>query len=197
MATIPIIGIVTVGGTGKNISGGYVNIGGVWKPIVKTYVNIGGVWKPAWKELYTWKKYLVADVEGAPYTDEKATSTQTQGFSENSTTTVYYASKYTFSTSTGKFTLTSPTTSTLPKLFSGVYYSTEGKSGISSIKYCIQKSFYSSSGRWNITYRLHSAKGTITQAIGDYIEDVTSEIESTYPDNGMHTDGYWYVKQEG
>ena len=195
MATIPIIGNITIGGTAKNISGGYVNIGGVWKPIVKTYVNIGGVWKFAWKELYTWKKYTVADVEGAPYTEVKDTATKTQSFSENSTTTVYYATKYTFNTSTGKFALTSSTTSTLPNLFSGVYYSTEGKSGLSSIRYCTQKTFYSSSGNWNVKYTLYSAKGTITQEMGDYIEDVTSEIESTYPDNGVHTDGYWYVRQ--
>ena len=30
---------------------------------------------------------------------------------------------------------------------------------------------------------------------GDYIEEVTSESEGTYPANGRHTDGYWYVRQ--
>ena len=30
---------------------------------------------------------------------------------------------------------------------------------------------------------------------GNYITDVTSTDESAYPENGRHTDGYWYVKQ--
>ena len=30
---------------------------------------------------------------------------------------------------------------------------------------------------------------------GDYIEEVTSESEGTYPANGRHTDGFWYVRQ--
>lgn len=31
--------------------------------------------------------------------------------------------------------------------------------------------------------------------IGSYISDVTSLNPSAYPDNGLHSDGYWYVKQ--
>lgn len=195
MATIPIIGDITIGGTAKNISGGYVNIGGVWKPIVKTYVNVGGVWKPAWKELYTWKKYLVADVEGAPYTEKQSTSTSTRTMSN--TVTVYLCNSYTFSSTTG-FTMNSPTTTTVSTLRGSSatqYISTEGTKNLMKL-YKIQS--VSSSGSSKIVrYWLYSAVGTITQAMGDYIEDVTSEIESTYPDNGIHTDGYWYVKQEG
>lgn len=197
MATIPIIGKVTVDGTAKNISGGYVNIGGVWNPNVKTYVNSGGVWIPAWKELYTWKKYLVTNVEGAPYTEVKGTSTLTQNFGRHDTITIYYASAYTFDKSTGKFALKFPTTGTINNMASGKYYSTQAKSGLSSVRYCTQTEYVSASGYIRVRYNLYSAKGTVTQEMGDYIEDVTSETESTYPDNGVHTDGHWYVKQEG
>ena len=30
---------------------------------------------------------------------------------------------------------------------------------------------------------------------GEFVADVISEYEGQYPDNGRHTDGYWYVKQ--
>lgn len=33
------------------------------------------------------------------------------------------------------------------------------------------------------------------QQQGTYIEDVESSNPSAYPDNGVGTDGYWYVKQ--
>ena len=32
-------------------------------------------------------------------------------------------------------------------------------------------------------------------SINQYVSDVTSENENAYPENGIHTDGYWYVKQ--
>lgn len=193
METIPIIGNITIGGTAKNISGGYVNVGGVWKPIVKTYINIGGVWKPAWKELYTWKKYLVVEVEGAPYTEKQSTSMSTMTISN--TATVYLCSTYKFSSTTG-FTMNSPTTTTGSSLktSSGTQYIS--RSGTNNLMSIYRIGSVSSSGSSKIVrYYLYSAVGTITQAIGDYIEDVTSETESTYPDNGVHTDGYWYVKQ--
>ena len=193
MATIPIIGKVTVGGTAKNISGGYVNVGGVWKPIVKTYINVGGVWKPAWKELYTWKKYTVVENEGAPYTEKQATSSSSRTLSNS--TTIYECKTYNFSSTAG-FKMNSPTTTTIKdfRKSSGTQY--VSLSGTNNLMY-IYKIFkvLSVSSSKTITWYEYSAVGTITQEMGDYIEDVTSETGSTYPDNGVHTDGYWYVKQ--
>lgn len=42
-----------------------------------------------------------------------------------------------------------------------------------------------------INYR----KLSTAEAQGTYIEDVTATDADAYPDNGKHTDGYWYVKQ--
>ena len=36
---------------------------------------------------------------------------------------------------------------------------------------------------------------TISAGQGEYIEDVISDNPNTYPINGRHTDGYWYVRQ--
>lgn len=38
---------------------------------------------------------------------------------------------------------------------------------------------------------------TIGSGKGDYIETVTSNLADVYPINGLHTDGYWYVKVDG
>lgn len=185
MANIPIIGKVTVGGTAKDITGGYVNIGGVWKPIVKTYVNVNGVWKSAWKNLYTWKKYSVNTTTSAPYT-----------YSEGAQISVTYASKtsvragssFTFDANTGIFTLKTQISTYITSLTtSRPYFTFTSGSPSGMFKY------YSKSGT-TVTYAPYNVSATITQSRGDYISDVTSESESAYPTNGVHTDGYWYVR---
>ena len=39
------------------------------------------------------------------------------------------------------------------------------------------------------------AQDKITYTQGSYVADVEADEPNTYPDNGRHTDGYWYVKQ--
>lgn len=43
------------------------------------------------------------------------------------------------------------------------------------------------------TLRLLKTHRTATK--GSYVSDVTSDNLNAYPTNGIHTDGYWYVKQ--
>lgn len=192
MATKPIIGYVTVGGARKEISGGYVNIGGVWKPIVKTYVNVNGVWKNAWKELYTWKKYTVK--KSSTYAQSKSSlkTNSSHDFSE----AVKYSSSYTFDSSTGKYTLKSPSTGDCYDLTTtNKYYMTGTSTSGSTMDEYSSKGFIIS-GIGTLKYYTHSSTVTsTTETIGTYISDVTSENSSAYPTNGKHTDGYWYVKQ--
>lgn len=47
--------------------------------------------------------------------------------------------------------------------------------------------------RTTIQYSLGSASGAYAR--GTYIEDVIGSASNTYPVNGRHTDGYWYVRQ--
>lgn len=191
MATTPIIGTVTVGGTSKTISSGYVNIGGVWKPIAKTYVNVNGVWKNAWKDLYTWKKYTVTTSK--VYSQSKASSTTKTEVP--STEVVYYASAYTFSTSTGKYTLTSSTKGKPANLNTSTakYFIFGSRSGDSMCE--LSKKYLLDGDKYQLNYYLYTTTSSNKQVQGTYIEDVTSENASAYPTNGKHTDGYWYVKQ--
>jgi hypothetical protein len=203
MATKPIIGYVTVGGARKEISGGYVNIGGVWKPIVKTYVNVNGVWKNAWKELYTWKKYTVKTK--SVYKAVKASSTSDTTIPDSDT--IYTASAYTFDTSTGIYTLTSPSSkkpTALSKGYGGSTYFMTGKTGEIMSEYVSKTSVYISSSDGGVgmipaqkitRYKHSSTVTSTTESRGTYVSDVTSESSSAYPTNGKHTDGYWYVKQ--
>lgn len=192
MANIPIIGNVTIGGTAKTISGGYVNIGGVWKPIVKTYVNVNGVWKSAWKNLTTWKKYSVKQTTGAPY---KTVKSAKKNGDFNATLNVYYASSYSFNSSTGVYTLSSSKSFQIQKLDStNKYHMTSGASS-GAVMYEWISGGKTSILNYNMNYYEWTATPSVTQSQGDYISDVSSEDESAYPDNGVHTDGYWYVKQ--
>ena len=45
---------------------------------------------------------------------------------------------------------------------------------------------------YGVLYKVVKGSGPQTQ--GSYLGRVTSENENAYPDNGIHTDGYWYVK---
>lgn len=43
--------------------------------------------------------------------------------------------------------------------------------------------------------KLYKTTKSTTNSRGDYVGDVFSSISNAYPTNGIHTDGYWYVKQ--
>ena len=191
MATIPIIGNVTVSGAWKEISEGYVNIKGVWKPIVETYVNVNGVWKNAWKELYTWKKYNVVTTES--YAVKKSDTTTTTKYTSIGTS-FYAAASYTFDKNTGTYTLDSPTLTRINAMStSKKYFSSSNSADQTSIREFV--SYTGTQGNFQVTYYKLEAELTTSYSRGTYISDVTSESSSAYPTNGRHSDGYWYVKQ--
>ena len=195
MATKPILGNVTVGGAKKEMSGGYVNIGGAWKQKAKTYVNVNGVWKNAWKNLFTWKKYSVTNK--TVYSAYEGT-TELRGRHEEYITA---GSGYTINANTGAFTLTglghsdymlgnmrfNNRWSDCPYFYfvddpSVLYKITRVTDADNQVK---AKAYY-------VEMLISS---TTSQTQGSYISDVTAETENAYPANGIHTDGYWYVKQ--
>lgn len=47
-------------------------------------------------------------------------------------------------------------------------------------------------GKYRYTYSDYRRTRTITK--GSYIETIVAE-DGTYPDDGLHSDGYWYVKK--
>lgn len=193
MANIPIIGKVTVGGTTKELSDGYVNIGGVWKPIVKTYVNVNGVWMSAWKNLTTWKKYTVKQTTGAPYKTVKS-ALKTGDFTANDY--VQGASNYSFDSSTGVYALTNSRQIEVQGLGNVYKFHMFGKTTTSgAVMYEWYTGNKTSILNYNMKYYEWTSTPSTTQSRGDYISEVSSEDETAYPSNGVHTDGYWYVKQ--
>lgn len=187
-----ITGSVTIGGVQRELTGeGYVNINGVLRPLVKSQVNIGGVLRDLRpKEVYTWKKYNIIQVEGAPYTSTKLADYDFEDYTSLSKVTI--GNGFTFSSATGKYTLTNSTYSTVSEIDTETYkYFWDGhKENENYVRECFM---HLSNER--VFFNIYESSGTIQDAMGTYIGDVTSENASAYPDNGGHIDGYWYVKQ--
>lgn len=58
-------------------------------------------------------------------------------------------------------------------------------------KKCVASTVQASGNYWEFNYY----KLTPVFTRGTYVSDVTSTDENAYPADGVHTDGYWYVKQ--
>lgn len=193
MSTKHIVGNVTIGGVAKTLSDGYVNVNGVWKQLYKTYTNVDGVWKDAWESLFVWKKY---NAVGTSVWEEKTEETTVRMFYSSGTFILYKVK--TFDASTGKI---------------GVDKSGGAKSVNYTAGYNTSYPYYSTDDVYKITGEgtynqtstgtryyeypalMYYSERVTTYTQGTYIEDVTSDNETAYPENGIHTDGYWYVKQ--
>lgn len=221
---IPIIGSTTIGAAAKAISSGYVNIGGVRKPVVKSYSNVNGVWLPTFgyrDTVYTWKKYNTA----ANKQDGWAWSSIEHTVGGTDTATLYaYKTDNSHFWSTPEYgdgTLDALRTGmTGYKVTYEQWKNDLDASGNElSASYCDYVTFINPETDWangehtpNPDYiyymsntmnkdvdsfgvRPPAYSPTYTYTQGTYIEDVTSTNYTEYPDNGRHTDGYWYVKQ--
>lgn len=208
--TIPIVGNNTIGGVSKTIAGGYCNVGGTWKDIVKSYANVNGVWIPTWKQReisFTWKKYTV--ITDTVYKlwwvqeDEAFTSnsqwTDSERYSEFVGKKIY--STYSFDPKTEKITLSGylgtvgdfdSVMSYIPKVNDCVYLNKYDENNTPYSMYGLQNAS-SGSDVFNVIHG--SSNGETTETYGTYIEDVTSSSYTAYPENGKHTDGYWYIRQ--
>ena len=180
-----ITGYENVGGVLKQYIDGYENVGGVLKKILYGYQNIGGTLVPLAKKLFTWKKHAVVKTntyEVYDYGVEKEVA-----FKKTAQITAY---KNISIDTSGNIILTDSVSVTGPQAYSS-YYQTYPyvKSGDIVTKYTAYRYelFYGYEQRTRITSTIDS--------IGEYIATVESRNETEYPDNGIHTDGYWYVKQ--
>lgn len=186
-----VLGKANIGGVLRNLTGeGYVNIGGVLRPITIGNFNIGGVLLAG---VYTWKKYTAAETitSYAKKTDENVTFRRFH-YSQNVTT--YMDMK--FDESTGKFTLSISNTKSASSI--SLTYPYYGSSGSTEVYKLTAKKGSEGSGS-QVYYKYDQIKyysePVIAYSQGTYIEDVIAASENAYPDNGRHTDGYWYVKQ--
>lgn len=181
-----VLGKANIGGVLRNLTGeGYVNISGVLRPITIGNFNIGGVLLAGG---YTWKRYTAVPF----YTCTEKTTPGLE-YSNYINTIVTKCSGKQIDTSTGKYIFTGVAEIQLSSIKTGDYYipdkSDETKVGLITNR-------FSAGAGCEITYTLYELSATLTSyEKGTYIEDVTSPSENAYPDNGRHTDGYWYVKQ--
>lgn len=134
---------------------------------------------------YTYKKYnTIANMRfelswGALTTcEDMSTSTKRQG-----------ANSYDFDSKTGKITLDLQSSATIGTY---TYYPSSGLSSGDIYQYV---SHTTASNRYNVKGYPSIVTDKSTYSRGTYIEDVVTPIPGAYPDNGKHTDGYWYVKQ--
>lgn len=138
---------------------------------------------------YIWQKYTVTT--STVYEDNKSP----MKFNRNQDVTkkIRYASKYTFNTSTGVYTLTSSVSGTIADLTSTKKYYMFDSSTSGSQMYEFRSLSTIENNEAALTYYLRTSASSEAETKGTYISDVTSENASAYPTNGKHTDGYWYV----
>lgn len=207
---------ININSVNKQIKKLYADIGdGVNKKIKKMYAAVDGVYKLIFAEATVWKKYAATST--TTYTEVIKTDGQAAGMTQTNPYTIAsknqygtylnmrWATSYTFDSSTGKFTLNNYT--------EGTYLEAHMAGAITtgSSKYYVQGCTSNNGSRIDTTcvFRVfngeyasalyfknkHYATKSTTYSQGAYIEDVESDDPSAYPDNGVHTDGYWYVKQ--
>lgn len=151
--------------------------------VIKITKNGDIVWQMA---LYTWAKYSVNST--TTYEEYLGDSTS---FTFAVTDGLDCSYSYTFDSATGTFTLTDP------KSTGGQIYSSDYRLGRIYFEYPRSSgNVYKATSQSGNTYTCLPllAKTNATQSRGDFIKNVTATDESTYPENGVHTDGYWYVK---
>jgi hypothetical protein len=190
-----VLGKANIGGVLRDLTGdGYVNIGGVLRPITVGKINIGGVLVTSGGTV--WKKYNATAVY--KYV-EKSTAGITTEYDPWGGTDIYTSKS--LNISTGKYTLSGSYWQQYLQWFAIAgsegeqygYFWTNGYDN-TRVAYITSATFLGDVVR--VTYTLYYSEKTVSHYTrGAYIEDVISSNKNAYPENGRHTDGYWYVKQ--
>lgn len=170
-----------------------------------------------WQKIYIWKQYTVKTntTVGSPYKQiYVATKTDKEGLPREMK--IVSGGSYSFSSSTGRFTLSSTNTLSSSYDFGARYGDTvrylcsnpyngdvTATSGYelykiidTGIVYAVNEQGYGQHTGF-MNYEKYTREGTqkTTESKGTYLSDVSSTNPSAYPNNGKHTDGYWYVIQ--
>lgn len=221
--SVPIIGSVAIGNVPKDLKGGHILVDGVLKPLVKSYANINNVWLPTfgYKEtVYAWKKYTTATtrIDGwawgsTEYTVKGTDTSKVEVYTMNPTSSSMVKPQYgdgtleAMGTSAGSSTVTfyqyqndlrSDGTEN-GAVYNNYIKFVNPESDWANGSYVPNPNYIYKDGRsidYNnvkVTPPVYSPSYNYSQ--GSYIEDVTSSDRNAYPTNGIHTDGFWYVKQ--
>lgn len=187
----------------------YGGVNNVARKITKAYIgDENGIARQFWPSGFTWKKYNVAYSYSRISTYNSVFDSGGAGWSRvylSDTIDIrngkFYGSSYTtspFSTKNGQYI------NLRYKYVMIADYSDERSSDYKTVDLYSSNSAYATyafyvSGTSKSSTGYGRWSGTLYQVgspyAGSFISTVESENESDYPVNGIHTDGYWYVKQ--
>lgn len=138
-----------------------------------------------WKALILKKYNVVTETKYA----ESLSDVKSIKWSSN----VTCASKYSLNETTGEISLVGSTTMSMSRYINR--YETYPYAKINNIICFVSKASGSNYYTQSITYQEITSTPNTTYSRGTYIEDVAGIEADAYPENGRHTDGYWYIKQ--
>lgn len=161
----------------------------------------------AWQPYYTYKKYNVVSntTTTTGYVESKSSSTSNVSLGSSwSARYISYANSITVDPKTGTITLNSPSQimssslSSNTSVLNNKYFMVNTSGYVTSGTQAYLGNTTAISGSWSMTkaaYTITATQSTITtteEVKGSLIEELKCE-ERIYPNNGKHTDGYWYV----
>ena len=195
MAKGAYIGIIDIA---QKIKKGYIGVNGIAKKIKKAYVgDESGRARLCYTAVTEWERYSA--ISNTKY--EQVTTSNVSGINSNvgtSETWYYSASGFTFSETTGKYSLKSPSS------LKGLQIPIGAANGYFDNAYVIMTSSSGSTMYYNcksynnayLTFQTrYTANKTTQYSKGSYIDTVESDNENAYPDEG-YQNGYWYVKKQ-
>lgn len=152
-----------------------------------TAEQVGLVQLSEFGNLYSWGKY---DKNPSIVTiTQESNCTLTSGYTTTSMLDIQYADSYTVINGTvtlvNPTTLSKPTTSTIT-VVKGKYVKNNG-----GAIYKVDSNATFSRTKGSVLYDLKASSATL-YSLGRIIGYVTSKNSSDYPDDGSHSDGYWY-----
>lgn len=186
----------------------YLGVNGVAREVKKMYLGVDGKARLVYPN-NTWKKYTISK----KYVQVQNNYLYSTFWIENR---VIVPDSYTFNSNTGEYTFSQSGNEYSP-LVGAWSLNNWGSGPFSNFNAFIRPDdvAYTTLGK-TISYTdihrifVKTAKGTypdqslieyykydveIQDTQGSYIEDVYDANPNSYPANGKHTDGYWYVKQ--
>ena len=175
-----------IGGTAYEITGGKTQIDGTVYQIVNGQALVEGTVHEIPVIQYVWEKYQVESTDVYSVVETKGSG------STAIPNTVYdFGTSAPTVTSAGLWTKT-PTSVSKSAFASGSYkkHYVAVIGGRDQTLYWVD-SVSTTSFRYSVTYNIEK---TTEQSQGAYIADVTSADPDAYPVDGIHTDGYWYIK---
>lgn len=206
------------GNSSRNCSKLYVGVGSTARKITKGYIGVGNVAKQFYP-IYSWQKYTITTTKQWVDTRDTYRTNRiwqvdwewVRGDTDGSLSAVPLPDcyrTYTIDQSTGDYILSGSTVeppyrkdATLDISGYYIYTRPDGHSRANFYELTeIEVDHWYATGddnySWETTcngYRM-IARYQDVQTAGTFIETVFGSSESQYPANGVHTDGYWYIR---